>query len=91
MQQNVIENELNCEYAPLATIQPGMVIELIVNSANDMYLNLNNSRLHVLAKITKADGTSIKAKTSGPINLTLHLMFRVIGLDLNGQNVNDTS
>ena len=28
MQQNVIENEFNCEYAPLATIQPGMAINL---------------------------------------------------------------
>ena len=26
MQQNVIENDFNREYAPLATIQPGMAI-----------------------------------------------------------------
>ena len=91
MQQNVIENEFNIEYAPLATIQQGMAIEFAVKGANDLYLDLNNSRLHVLAKITKADGTNIDANTAGLINLTLHTMFRKIGLELAGRNVGDTS
>ena len=72
-------------------IQPGMAIEFTVKGANDLYLNLNNSRLHVLAKITKADGTNIDANAAAPINLTLHSMFREIGLELNGRNVGDTS
>ena len=87
MQQNVIENEFNLEYAPLATIQPGMAIEFTVKSANDLYLDLNNSLLHVIAKITKADGTNIDANTAASINLTLHSMFREIGLEFNGRNV----
>ena len=89
MQQNVIENEINREYASLATIQSGMAIEFTVNGANDLYLDFNNSRLHVLAKITKAHGTNIDANTAGLINLTLHSMFREIGLELNGRNVGD--
>ena len=72
MQQNLIENEFNREYAPLATIQPGMAIEFIVKSANDIYLDLNNSRLHVIAQITKADETNIDANTAASINLTQH-------------------
>ena len=48
MQKNVIKNEFNREYALLATIQPGMAIEFTVKSANDLYLDLNNSRLHVI-------------------------------------------
>ena len=91
MQQNVIENDFNREYAPLATIQPGMANEFTVKSANDLYLDLNNSRLHVIAEITKADGTNIDANTAAPINLTLHSMFREIGLEFNGRNVGDTS
>ena len=67
MQQNVIENEFIREYAPQATIQPGAAIKLIVKGANYLYLNLYNSRLHVLAKITKADGKNIDANTAGPI------------------------
>ena len=84
MQQNVIENEFNREYAPLSTIQRGVVIEFIVTGSNDLYLDLNNSRLHVLVEITKADGTNIEANTAASINLTLHSMFREIGLELNG-------
>ena len=91
MQQNVIENEFNRVYAPLATIQPGIAIEFTVKRANNLYLDLNNSRLHVIAKITKADGTNIYANTAAPINLTLHSMFREIGLWFNGRNVGDTS
>ena len=45
MQQNVIENEFNREYAPLATIQPGAAIEFRVTRSTDLYLDLNNSRL----------------------------------------------
>ena len=91
MQQNVIDYELNREYAPLATIQPGMAIKFTVKSANDLYLDLNNSRLHVIAKITKADGTNIGANTAALINLTLHSKFREIGLEFNNRNVGDTS
>ena len=68
-----------------------MAIEFTVHSANDLYLNLNNSRLHVIAKITKVDGTNIDASTAAPINLTLHSMFREIWVKFNGQNVGDTS
>ena len=68
-----------------------MAIEFTVKSANDLYMNLNNSRLHVIAKITKADRTHIDANTAAQINLTLHSMFREIGLEVNRQNVGDTS
>ena len=91
MQQNVIENEFNREYAPLPSIQPGMPIEFTVNGANDLYLDLNNSHLHVLAKITKAQKTNLDANTAAPINLKLHSMFREIAVELNGRNVGDTS
>ena len=91
MQQNVIENEFNRKYGPLVTIQQGMAIEFSVMGANDLYLDLNSSSLHVFAKITKADGTNIDKDTTGPIKLMLHSIFREIGLELNDQNVGDTS
>ena len=91
MQKNVIENEFNHEYAPLATILPGIISEFTVKNAIDLYLDLNNSRLHVIAEITRANGTNIDASTAAPINLTLLSMFREIGLEFNGRNVGDTS
>ena len=45
----------------------------------------------MIAKITKADGTNIYANKAAPKNLTLHSMFREIGLKFNGRNVGDTS
>ena len=90
MQQNVIENDFNREYAPLATIQPGVAIEFTVKGANDLYLDLNILRLDVLAMITKADGTNIDANTASPINMTQHSMFRNIGFELCVRNVGDT-
>ena len=91
MQQNVSENKFNRKYTPLATYKPGMSIELEVKKANDLHLDLNNSRLHVLAKITKADRTNIDANTAAPINLMLHSIVQEIGLELNSKNVGDTS
>ena len=90
MQQNVIENEFTREYAPLAKIQPGMAIEFKNKIANDLYLDLNNSRLHVITKITKTDGTTIDTNSAAQINFTLHSMFREIKLKFNGQNVGYT-
>ena len=91
MQQNIIENEFNREYAPLATIQHNAPIEFMVKNAKDLYLDLNNSRMHVLAKITKADGANIDANTASPINLPLHPMFKEIAVELNCRDVGDTS
>ena len=68
-----------------------MEIEFTVEVANDLFLNLNISRLHVLVKNTEADGKHIDAITAASINLTLHSMFREIGLELNGRNVGNTS
>ena len=68
-----------------------MAIEFTVKGANDHYLKLNNCRLHVLAKIIKADETNIDANTAGPIYLTLYSICRVIGLELNDRNVSDTN
>ena len=91
MQQNIIENKFYREFVPLVTIQHGGPIEFKVQYSNDLYLDLNNSRLHVLAQITNADVSNIGANTAGPINFPLHSMFREISVELNGRNVSDTS
>ena len=91
MKQNIIENEFNREYAPLTTIQHGALIELMVKELNHLDLHLNNSRLHVLAKITNAGGTNLGANTAGSINPPLNSMFREISVEFNGRNVSDTS
>ena len=66
-------------------------MEFTIKCANVLCLELQNSHLHVFSMITKAEKTNIDANTVAPINLTLYLMFREIGLELNGRNVGDTS
>ena len=45
----------------------------------------------MLVKITKADGTTIDSNTAALIYLTLHSIFREIGVELNNRNVGYTS
>ena len=49
MEHNIIKNEINRKYAPLAIIQHYALIVLMVNGVNNKYLDLTNSRLQVLA------------------------------------------
>ena len=79
IQQNVIKNEFNREYAQLAIIQTYIAIGFTIMNSNDLYCNLNNSRMHMLDTIIKIDRTNIDANTAGKINLTLHLIIREIG------------
>ena len=63
MQQNVIENEFNSEYASLATIQSGMAIEFMVKNANDLYLDMIHSRLQCSPRSPKqTEQTSMRTK-----------------------------
>ena len=63
MQQNFLLNEFNRKFAPLASIAKGAPIEFLVKGADQLYLDLNDSRLHLRVKMTKADGTNMTAAT----------------------------
>jgi hypothetical protein len=89
LQQTCLKNEYNREYSPLASIQPGAPIEFIVKGAENLYLDLNNTRLTVQAKITKANGTNIDAASAGPVNLALHSLWREMTYELNGRPVSE--
>ena len=91
MQQNIIDNEFNCEYAPLTNIQQSMAIEFLVKGANDLYLNLNNSRLHLLAKSHQSGRNKHRREHSGSNQPDVVSMFREIGLELNSQYLGDKS
>ena len=83
MLQNIIDNKFNREYATLVNIQHCALIEFSVTGISDLYLDLNKSRRHMLANITKSNRTNIDADTAGFINLPMQLMFKNIALKLN--------
>ena len=68
LQHTVLLNEFDREFAPLASLQEGAPIEFMVKGADQLYMDLNESSLHLRVKMTNADGTNIGVNTAGPVN-----------------------
>lgn len=90
---NSIQREYWVEFNPIASISGGSTIEFNIPGTSLDYINLAKTRLKVTYCITKENGDPIKderdgagdptADQVGPINLTLHSIFRQIDLSLN--------
>ena len=89
IQQNCLLNVFNRKFAPLASIAEGAPIEFRVKGADQLYLDLNDSSLHLRVKMTKADGTNMAANTGAIITLPLHSLFREVSVELNRRSVSD--
>jgi hypothetical protein len=89
--QHAMISESNRDFHPLAAIQPGGPIEVLVKAEDNHYFDLNDSTMTVLAQITKANGDPTVEHTVGPINLPLHSIFKEVTADLNGTLVSDTN
>ena len=90
LQQNIIKDEFDQEYLPVNAIQAGAPIEFSIKSAIDHYLDLDESRMIVTTKITKANGTDMDNNLqAAPVNLMLHSMFREIDVTLNDTPASD--
>ena len=87
--QNCLYNEFNRKYAPFASLAEVAPIGFLVKGTDQLYLDLNDSRLHLRVKITNADGTDMTTATGAIINLELHSLFREISVYLNGKSVSD--
>ena len=73
------------EYHPLATLAPNAPIEFIVSGATADYIDMNNSYLHVKAKVTKNDGSApLAAEVEfAPVNYWMHSLFSQVDVLLN--------
>jgi len=86
--QTSIENGSWVEYHPLSTLADGSPIEYEICGSGEDYLDFANSYLHVVAKVTKADGTDLDDDEAvGPVNLFLHSLFSQIDISLNGTQI----
>ena len=54
MQQNFLLNEFNRDFAPLASLAEGAQIDFLVRDADQLYLDLNDSRLHLRVSMINA-------------------------------------
>ena len=90
LQQSIIKDDFDNEYLPVNAIQQGAPIEFSIKSGDEYYLDLNDLRMVVTAKITKANGAdmddNVRAST---VNLLLHSLFREISATLNDTPVSD--
>ena len=89
MQQNFLLNEFNRQFAPIASLADGAPIEFLVKGADQLYLDLNDSYLHLRVKMTKADGANMDANTGAVINLPMHSLFREVSVEMNGKSVSE--
>ena len=90
LESNILLNEINEAFAPIATIQANTAIEFEVTGKDKHYLDLNDSYMTVRAKMTIADGvTAPGAHAVGPVNLPLHSMFAEVSAQLNGKETSE--
>ena len=59
--QTSVEHASDSEYHPISSLSDGSPIEFDITSSGEDYIDFNNSRLYIRAKITKADGSAIGA------------------------------
>ncbi|XP_069059611.1 uncharacterized protein F54H12.2-like [Pleurodeles waltl] len=90
--QTSIENSFFMEVSSLAALTPLVPIEFYVSGSTDMYLDLNNTLLHLICKITKANGTNIEddAKVA-PIAYPIATMFNQVDINLGDQLVTQSN
>ena len=75
--QTAIVSEYDQEINPTGSVTDGGPIEFIIKGANLIYLDLNNRKLQVKAKISLGNGNNLAdGNVVGPVNLMLHSMFQ---------------
>lgn len=79
-------------YHPISNLLDGSPIEFNVAGTSEEYVDLPQTKLHVKAKIVKADGTDLGAGDSvAPVNLFLQSMFSQCEVSLNERLVSPSS
>ena len=72
------------------TLVQGGPIEFFVRGADGLYLDLNNSKLEIKLKITRANGDDLDAQDLvAPINDILNALFMTMEMELGGVLVTD--
>ena len=73
LQQSIIIDDFDQEYLPVNYIQPGAPIEFSIKNVDFFYLDLDESRFIIRAKITEANGTDMDNNVqAAPVNLLFH-------------------
>ena len=90
--QTTIEKSINVEQQSLTSLRDGGTIEFFVAASADEYIDLENSRLYVKCKVTRADGTPLEADdVVAPINGLFNSLWKNVELDLSNKLISHSS
>ena len=83
--QTAVKDGQFVEFHPLSSLSPSAPTEFAISGGGTECLDVNNTYLHVRAKVTQADGTSLAAGVYvAPVNDWLHTLFAQVDVSLNG-------
>ena len=93
-QTNVIINDFSRSFAPIASIQKGAPIEFYVNRSGQLYVDPEETFIHLKVKLKNADGAAIVGAQNGrslvgPVNNVLHSIWKEVSLMLNNKLITD--
>ena len=89
-----IEKSACIGYQPVSSLSDSNVVEYFVSSSGDEYLDLSKTKLHIKAKIKKADGGDLseeESKNVAPVNNWLHSLFSQLDIFLNDRLVSTSN
>ena len=82
--QESIQSGYWVEFKPVASLTDTAPIEFNISGSGDDYIDLDNTFLHVQAKIVRANGDSLTAEDSvGPVIYWLNSLFSQIDVTMN--------
>ena len=90
--QQTVEKDVFTEHRPISILNSNSVIQFVVPTSLDEYVQLRESLLYLKFKINikKKDGTNVTEadwKKIAPVNYLLHSMFRQIDLEFAGKSI----
>ena len=92
--QSAVVGESVVEFAPIATIQQGSPIDFQIEGGGQNYIDLNNSKLEIRAKLvidTAGTITDIGTTHVGVANLTLHSLFSAVTIKIGDKVVTESN
>jgi len=88
--QTSIVDEFDRDFIPLASLAGDGPIEFLVRGADNLLLDLNNSKIEIKVRILRDNGTNITDDDNvGPVNLLLHALFAHVEVELCGKSYGD--
>ena len=83
--QTAVKDGHFVEYHPLSSLSPSAPTEFAISGGGTECLDVKDTNLHVRAKVTQADGTSLAAGVDvASVNDWLHTLFAQVDVSLNG-------